>query len=102
MMQKLVFIVTVTTLLVWSGVAWLAYTLIRLGGQAVASNADVLPADPEFVELASWIAVFGTGVGEWIIIIVWAAVAAVPAVILALGFVAKWILPGILKNRGAP
>ena len=98
-MQKLVFIVTVTALLVWSGVAWLAYTLIRLGGQAVASNADVLPADPEFVELASWLAVFGTGVGEWIVIIVWAAVA---AVILALGFVVKWILPGILKNRVAP
>lgn len=99
MMQKLVFIVTVTALLVWSGVAWLAYTLIRIGGQSVASNADVLPADPEFVELASWLAVFGTGVGEWIVIIVWAAVA---AVILALGFVVKWILPGILKNRGAP
>lgn len=99
MMQKLVFIVTVTALLVWSGVAWLAYTLIRLGGQAVASNADVLPADPEFVELASWLAVFGTGVGEWIVIIVWAAAA---TVILALGFVAKWILPGILENRGAP
>jgi len=99
MMQKLVFIVTVTALLVWSGVAWLAYTLIRLGGQAVASNADVLPAHPEFVELASWLAVFGTGVGEWFVIIVWAAVA---AVILALGFVAKSILPGILKNRGAP
>ena len=99
MMQKLVFIVTVTALLVWSGVAWLAHTLIRLGGQAVANNADVMPADPEFVELASWLAVFGTGVGEWIVIIVWAAVA---AVILALGFVVKWILPGILKNRGAP
>ena len=99
MMQKLVFVVTVTALLVWSGVAGLAYTLIRLGGQAVASNADVLPADPEFVELESWLAVFGTGVGEWIVIIVWAAVA---AVILALGFVVKWILPGILKNRGAP
>ena len=99
MMQKLVFIVTGTALLVWSGVAWLAYTLIRLGGQAVASNADVLPAGPEFVEIASWLAVFGTGVGEWIVIIVWAAVA---AIILALGFVAKWILPGILKNRGAP
>ena len=98
-MEKLVIIVTVTALLVWSGVAWIAYTLIRLGGQAVASNADILPADPEFVELASWLAVFGTGVGEWIVIIVWAAIA---AVILALGFAAKWILPGILKNRGAP
>ena len=98
-MQKLIFIVTVTALMVWSGVAWLAYTLIRLAGQAVASNADVLPADPEFVEVASWLAVFGTGLGEWIVIIVWAVAA---AVILALGFVAKWILPGILQNRGAP
>ena len=99
MMQKLILIATVTALLVWSGVAWLVYRLIRHGGQAVASNADLLPADAELVEWASWLAVFGTVVGEWIVVIVWAAVV---AAILALGLVAKWILPGILKNRGAP
>ena len=99
MMQKLILIATVTALLVWSGVAWLAYRLIRHGGHAVASNADLLPADPELVEWASWLAVFGTGVGEWVVIIVWTAVV---AAMLALGFVAKWILPGIFKNRGAP
>ena len=56
----------------------------------MASNADLIPADPLLVEWASWLAASGTGVGEWLVVILWAFVS---LVLLALGFAATRLVP---------
>ncbi len=83
-MRKLVWFLVGTALVIWSGVAWAAHSLIGYGGQMLAANADIVPGSAEVVELASWLAVFGSGVGEWAVIIVWAVVS---LIIYAVGFV---------------
>ena len=89
-MRNLVWGVTALLLLLWSGLAWLAHGLVGVGGEFVATNADILPADPLLVEWASWLASAGTGVGEWLIVALWALVS---LVIVALGFVAARLVP---------
>lgn len=89
-MRTLVWIITWIVIALWSGIAWAAHWVIGLGGQVVSSNSDILPVEPEMVEWASWLAVFGTDVGEWLVIIVWAIVA---AIIFALGFIVTRLVP---------
>ena len=38
-----------------------------VAGGLVSSNADIIPADPLFIEWASWLASAGMGVGEWLV-----------------------------------
>jgi hypothetical protein len=55
-----------------------------------AAAASILPADPLLVEWASWLASAGTGVGEWLVVAIWALVS---VVLLAVGFVATRLVP---------
>lgn len=89
-MKTLIWIVTAGILGLWSLLAWIVHGLVGVAGHLIASNADVIPADPLLVEWASWIASAGTGVGEWLVVIVWALVS---AVLLALGFVGTKLMP---------
>ena len=89
-MKALIWIVTWGTIALWSLLAWITHGLVSVAGNLVATNADMIPADPLMVEWASWLASAGTGIGEWLVIVVWALVSAVP---LALGFVATRLVP---------
>lgn len=98
-MRRLTWIVTLAAVAVWSGLCWIAHGLIGIGGNLVAGNADILPADPLLIEWASWLANAGTGVGEWLIVALWAVVS---AALLALGFVVTRLLPQLklrLQNQ---
>jgi hypothetical protein len=89
-MKTLIWIVTAAAVGLWSLVAWITHGLVGVAGQLVASNADLIPADPLLVEWASWLAASGTGVGEWLVVILWAFVS---LVLLALGFAATRLVP---------
>jgi hypothetical protein len=89
-MRKLIWFLTIAVVVVWSGLAWLVHAAIGVGGNLAASNADIVPLDPETVEWISWLASFGTGVGEWLVLAVWAVVA---AVVLAIGAIFARLLP---------
>ena len=89
-MKTLIWIVTAAAVGLWSLVAWITHGLVGVAGQLVASNADLIPADPPLVEWASWLAASGTGVGEWLVVILWAFVS---LVLLALGFAATRLVP---------
>ncbi len=89
-MKNLIWIATAIVIGLWSLVAWITHGLVSVAGNLVATNADLLPADPLLIEWASWLASAGTGVGEWLVVAVWALVS---AVLLALGFVATRLVP---------
>lgn len=89
-MKTLIWIATAVVIGLWSLVAWITHGLVGVAGSLVANNADVIPADPLLIEWASWLASAGTGVGEWLVIIVWGFVS---LVILALGFVGTKLVP---------
>ena len=89
-MRTLIWTITWVVIALWSGLAWIAHGLVGVGGNLVANNADVIPADPLLIEWASWLAASGTGIGEWLIVALWAVVS---AILIALGFVATQLLP---------
>jgi hypothetical protein len=76
-MKTLIWILFAIGLAVWSFMAWLAHTVIGFGGNIASGNADVFGLPPEAVEFVSWFAQFGAGVGEWLVIVVWALGAAI-------------------------
>ncbi len=102
-MRKLVWVVVAALVAVWSGLAWLAHSVIGVGGNLAATNVDVIGPSPEAVEWLSWLALFGTGVGEWLVIGLWATGA---LFLLALGFAGNRLLPflpnALAKVRGTP
>jgi hypothetical protein len=71
-MKKLLWGVIALALVVWSGLAWVAHSLVGWGGSVASGNADIVTLNPEAVEWLSWLALFGTGVGEWLVVGVWA------------------------------
>ena len=89
-MRALIWTATGVVVALWSLVAWLTHGLVGVAGNLVATNADIIPADPLLVEWASWLASAGTGVGEWLVVAVWALVS---LIILALGFVVTRLAP---------
>jgi len=91
-----VWVLTITLLALWSLVAWITHGLVGVAGGLVSSNADIIPADPLFIEWASWLASAGTGVGEWLVVAVWGLVS---LVLLALGFVATKLVPKLNLPR---
>lgn len=101
-MKKLVWVVLGVGILIWSGLAWFVHSLVGWGGAVASGNADILTPVPEAVEWLSWFAIFGTNIGEWIIISVWAL-----GVILALiiGFASSYFLPqlkGLAEKLKSP
>lgn len=89
-MRTLIWIGTGVVIALWSALAWAAHGLIGVGGNLVASNADLIPADPLLIEWASWLASAGTGVGEWLVVAVWAIVS---LMIATLGFAGTRLVP---------
>lgn len=89
-MKTFIWIITAAVLGLWSLLAWFAHGLVGVAGGLIASNADMVPADPLLVEWASWLATAGTGVGEWLVVAVWAVVS---LVLIGLGFAATRLLP---------
>ena len=89
-MKTLIWIVTAAVIGVWSLLAWIAHGLVGVAGNLVAGNADIIPADPELVAWASWLAAAGTDVGAWLIVAIWAVVS---LVLLGLGFAAQALAP---------
>ena len=97
-MKTLVWILTAAVVALWSLVAWITHGLVGAAGGLVASNADMIPADPMLIEWASWLAAAGTGVGEWLVVAVWGFVT---LVLVALGFVAAKLLPQLSSRARA-
>jgi hypothetical protein len=67
--------------------------LTRMGLNIAADTllgAIPFVADPLLIEWASWLASAGTGVGEWLVVAVWALVS---MVLLAVGFIATRLVP---------
>ena len=95
-MKTLVWVLTITLLALWSLVAWITHGLVGVAGSLVSSNADIIPADPLLIEWASWLASAGAGVGEWLVVAVWALVS---FVMLALAFVAKRLRGDTVHRR---
>ena len=89
-MKNLIWIATAIVVGLWSLLAWITHGLVSVAGNLVANNADLIPADPLLIEWASWLASAGTGVGEWLVVAVWALVS---MVLLAVGFVATRLVP---------
>jgi hypothetical protein len=89
-MRKLIWGVVGFGVLVWSGLALLLHNLVGWGGAFASRNADVITPNAEAVEWLSWLAMFGTDIGGWIIAIVWGL-----GVILALvlGFAGTKLVP---------
>jgi hypothetical protein len=71
-MKIVIWTLTGLVLALWSAPAWLAYTLIHMSGGWLSGNADMLAPDPQAVEFLSWLGRLGAGVGETIVIVVWA------------------------------
>lgn len=83
-MKTLIWGITWIAVAVWSALCWLAHMLIGAGGAIIGGNADAVPdVPPEIVEWVSWLAYAGASVGEWLMVIVWAAVT---ALMLGLGY----------------
>ncbi len=94
-MKVLIWIATWAAVGIWSLLAWTVHLVINLAGNTASSNADILPVDPETIELVSWLAALGTSVGEWIVIAIWAIVS---LVLLGLGYVGA----RLVGRRSAP
>jgi hypothetical protein len=95
-MKTLIWAATALVLGLWSFLAWVTHGLIGVAGNLVANNADIIPADPLLVEWASWLAGAGTGVGEWLVVALWAFVS---LILLAMGFVATKLVPRFTAQR---
>ena len=100
-MKTIIWIVAAAVIGLWSLLAWVTHglvgfadptggVLLGVAGSLIAANADIVPADPLLVEWASWLAAAGTGVGEWLVVIVWAVVS---LLIAGAAFAATRLLP---------
>ena len=58
-MRVLIWSLTALVIAAWSFVSWLAHLVVQAGGGLLASNADIVPADPLVVEWVSWLATIG-------------------------------------------
>lgn len=97
-MKTLVWVLTGLAIALWSLVAWVTHGLVGVAGGMIASNADILPADPLLIEWTSWLASLGTGIGEWLVVAVWGFVS---LVLLALGYVATKLVPRLTSRATA-
>lgn len=86
-MKSIVWLISVALFGLWSLVAWGAWALLGVAGRVASQNADVVPGSPELVEWISWLAGTGAGVGEWLVIAVW-----------AVGSIVLFVLTGIVNK----
>jgi len=78
-MKTIVWSIFAVALAIWSLLAWGAHAFVDAAGGFAARNADAAPVSPEAVEFLSWFAYLGAGVGEWLVIAVWAVVSGLMA-----------------------
>jgi hypothetical protein len=98
-MKTVIWIATALVLGLWSLLAWITHGLVGVAGSLVASNTDIIPADPLLIEWASWLASAGTGVGEWLVVALWAIVS---LILVAVAFVVTKLLPRLTPQRATP
>lgn len=84
-MRTLIWCGTLLVTGLWSLLAWALHGMVGLAGSALESGAGLIPLDPLLGDWAEWIASAGTGIGEWLVVALWAIGA---LVLLVLGFVA--------------
>jgi hypothetical protein len=89
-MKALIWTLVAFCLAVWSGVCWLGYQIISVGGRYAASHADTFGPDADAVEHISNWALLGTHLGEWLVIGVWIFGALAT---LGLGWLGQTFLP---------
>lgn len=80
-MKIFIWIVALLMLAPWTGAVWLSWTLVDVSGDWMSANADLLAAEPQVVETLSWLGRTLAGVGEAMIIVVW-----------ALGVLSVWLI----------
>lgn len=69
----------------WSLLAWILHGLVGVAGSVLESGTTLIPLDPVLGEWAAWLASAGTGIGEWLVLALWAIGS---LVLLVLGMVA--------------
>ncbi|MFM7253899.1 MAG: hypothetical protein ACKO27_12655 [Ilumatobacteraceae bacterium] len=84
-MKTLIWCGTVVLAAIWSLIAWMVHALVGMAGGVIESTTGIIPVDPVLAEWAAWLASAGTGVGEWLVVALWAIGS---LVLLVLGFVA--------------
>ena len=100
--KKLLWPVIGLLLVAWSALAWFVHTLVGWGGQLISQNADVVTPHAESVEWLSWLATFGSGLVEWLIVGIWALGVGLAVVI---GFAGPRLLSrfrGLTQSLGSP
>jgi hypothetical protein len=84
-MKTLIWTGTGIVVMLWSLLAWMLHGLVGLAGGTIASGTQLLSLEPMFAEWASWLASAGTGIGEWLVVALWA----IGSIVLGtLGFIA--------------
>ncbi|MGE0667945.1 MAG: hypothetical protein AB7O49_15420 [Sphingomonadales bacterium] len=78
-MKFLIWFLALLILAPWTGGAWLTWALVDFSGNWLSGNADMLAAEPEVVESLSWLARVASGLGETVIIVIWAIGTAIVA-----------------------
>lgn len=71
-MKIFIWVLAIVLLVPWTGGAWLAYALVDVSGDWMSGNADMVASEPQVVETVSWLGRLVAGVGEAVIIAVWA------------------------------
>lgn len=99
-MRKVVWLIAVAVLAVWSLLAWGVGSVVDTAGDWAAANADRVSTVPEVIEGLSW-ALGGLGsVGEVIVAIVWlVGVALIVLIAVVVPFLAaRGKLPRLLRR----
>lgn len=84
-MKIFIWIMALLVLAPWSGAVWLSWALVDVSGDWMSANADLLVAEPQMVESLSWLGRTLAGVGEAMILAVW-----------ALGVLTVWLIAWML------
>jgi hypothetical protein len=71
-MKSLTWCGTGVLAVLWSLLAWMLHGLVGFAGGAIASGTQIVPLEPLLAEWASWLTSAGTGIGESIVVALWA------------------------------
>jgi hypothetical protein len=88
-------------LLLWSGAMWAAHSMINLGNNFAAMNADKFPGSPDWMKALAATARAFAGYGEWVVIGGWLIVCV--GVVWAVRYVGRFLdshkAPGNLEGE---
>ncbi|WP_181703950.1 hypothetical protein [Chthonobacter albigriseus] len=84
-MKGLIYGIAAVLIAIWTGLAWLGGKAVEIAGGAAATNADLIPIDPEWVVFASDMFQGLTGIGVAAVWVVWAIGALILFGLAALG-----------------